>query len=152
MPCPFCGDIDTKVVDSRSSLDKIRRRRECLRCGRRFTTYETVESAPIMIRKKNGALEEFSEEKLSRGVLHAFRKRPMARELIDELCANVKGDLMSRDILTIDSKELGEIVLSKLLALDEVAYIRFASVYKDFSDAQSFVSEIKKIKNLKEHA
>jgi transcriptional repressor NrdR len=103
-----------------------------------------------MIRKKGGSLEEFSSEKLARGILHAFRKRPATRSQIDELCSSVRSDLLAREDATIDSRALGEIVLEKLLALDEVAYIRFASVYKDFSDLSSFAAEIKKIKKLKE--
>ncbi|WP_459540795.1 transcriptional regulator NrdR [Negativicoccus succinicivorans] len=144
MKCPFCKYADTKVTDSRVTDDgnAIRRRRECLSCHRRFTTYELVEEAPLMVIKRDGHREMFDGDKLLRGLMRACEKREVSVEQIKELVASVERELRNRLVQEISSEELGEVVLAKLSDLDPVAYIRFASVYRRFSGLKDFMAEL----------
>ena len=144
MKCPFCQHADTKVTDSRVTDDgnAIRRRRECLSCHRRFTTYELVEEAPLMVIKRDGHREMFDGNKLLRGLMRACEKREVSVEQIKELVASVERELRNRLVQEISSEELGEVVLAKLSDLDPVAYIRFASVYRRFSGLKDFMAEL----------
>lgn len=144
MKCPFCQHADTKVTDSRMTDDgnAIRRRRECLSCHRRFTTYELVEEAPLMVIKRDGHREMFDGDKLLRGLMRACEKREVSVEQIKELVASVERELRNRLVQEISSEELGEVVLAKLSDLDPVAYIRFASVYRRFSGLKDFMAEL----------
>ncbi len=149
MRCPFCKHEDTKVLDSRPAEDGcvIRRRRECTRCGRRFTTYERIDEAPLMVVKKDGRREPFDRGKLLTGLTLACRKRPVAAARIHELADEVERELRTRAELEVASRDIGELVIEKLRALDEVAYVRFASVYREFKDVHGFVREIAKLLN-----
>lgn len=144
MRCPSCGYAESKVVDSRPSEDgaSIRRRRECLDCGRRFTTYERLGDNPLVIVKSDGSSEAYNREKLFRGVLIACAKRPISSEqiasLIDDIELELRNDMRSE----IKSKDLGEMVLARLRKLDDVAYVRFASVYKDFQNIEEFATAL----------
>jgi transcriptional repressor NrdR len=145
MKCPFCGEIDNKVIDSRLSKDGnvIRRRRECLICSRRFTTYEHIEEIPIMIIKKDGRRELFSREKIRAGIHKACEKRNISMNAIEEFIDNLERDLRETGEKEIPSHILGEKVMARLHDLDGVAYVRFASVYREFKDVNDFVSELK---------
>jgi len=145
MKCPFCGEIDNKVIDSRLSKDAtaIRRRRECLGCARRFTTYEQIEDMPIMIIKKDGRRETFSREKVRSGMQRACEKRSVSVNAIEDFIDELERDLRDTGEKEIPSTVLGEKIMEKLQALDEVAYVRFASVYREFKDVSDFVSELK---------
>ncbi|MCL6448515.1 MAG: transcriptional regulator NrdR [Armatimonadetes bacterium] len=149
MRCPFCRHEDTKVLDSRPAEEGcvIRRRRECTRCGRRFTTYERIDEAPLMVVKKDGRREPFDRGKLLTGLTLACRKRPVAAARIHELADEVERELRARAELEVASRDIGELVIEKLRALDEVAYVRFASVYREFKDVHGFVREIEKLLN-----
>lgn len=149
MRCPFCKHEDTKVLDSRPAEDGwvIRRRRECTRCGRRFTTYERIDEVPLMVVKKDGRREPFDRGKLLTGLTLACRKRPVAAGRIHELADEVERELRARAELEVASRDIGELVIEKLRALDEVAYVRFASVYREFKDVHGFVREIEKLLN-----
>jgi len=144
MHCPFCGHIEDKVVDSRESRegDSIRRRRECLSCGRRFTSYERVEEVPLVILKKDGRREPFERQKLMKGLLAACQKRPVSLDRIEQLVGDVHARLMERPDREIRSRELGELVMDELKGLDQVAYVRFASVYREFKDLPDFVKAL----------
>ncbi|WP_243295272.1 transcriptional regulator NrdR [Geothrix mesophila] len=144
MRCPFCGHLEDKVVDSRESRegDSIRRRRECLSCARRFTSYERVEEVPLVILKKDGRREPFDRQKLMKGLLLACQKRPVSLARIEELVADIHARLMERPDREIRSRELGELVMDELKGLDQVAYVRFASVYRDFKDLPDFVKAL----------
>lgn len=147
MKCPFCGEIDNKVIDSRLSKDGnvIRRRRECLICTRRFTTYEHIEEIPIMIIKKDGRREVFSRDKIRSGIKKACEKRNISMNLIEEFISELERDLRETGEKEIPSHSLGEKVMAKLHDLDGVAYVRFASVYREFKDVNDFVSELKNL-------
>ncbi len=147
MRCPLCGHEETKVIDSRESDagDAIRRRRECLGCQQRFTTYERREEVPLMVVKKNGDREPFDRNKLFRGLAVAVTKRNVTSEQLDELIDEVEAELHDHK-LEIPSKKLGDLVLRRLRNLDRVAYVRFASVYKDFQDLDEFTRELKELK------
>ena len=147
MKCPYCSYTESKVCDSRPADDgeKIRRRRECLKCGRRFTTYEVVENAPIVVIKRNGTREPFNREKLINGVFRACEKRAISIDKIEKLVDNVEYTLQSSLEKEFQSVYIGELVLSLLKNLDQVAYIRFASVYRKFEDVNSFLEELKKL-------
>ena len=147
MKCPFCGEIDNKVIDSRLSKDGnvIRRRRECLICTRRFTTYEHIEEIPIMIIKKDGRREVFSREKVRTGIKKACEKRNISMNAIEEFIDELERDLRETGEKEIPSKILGERVMVKLHELDDVAYVRFASVYREFKDVNDFVAELKSL-------
>lgn len=140
MKCPSCEHEDSKVIDSRSAEDgmAIRRRRECLECGHRFTTYERLGERPIIVIKSDGSSEAFDREKLLRGLLIACAKRPVTHEQMDSLITDIENTLRSSSSGEIVSKDLGEMVLSRLAKIDDVAYIRFASVYKDFKSVEEF--------------
>lgn len=144
MKCPFCGTIDDKVVDSRSMMEgvSIRRRRECLACGQRFTTYERVEEIPLMIIKRDERREPFDRNKISRSIRIACQKRPVSEEQIDEITSRVEHKLFSMQQREITSQVIGEDVMRQLGDLDQVAYVRFASVYRQFKDLTEFYDEL----------
>ena len=144
MECPYCGAIDTKVIDSRpySTNNSIKRRRECVVCCKRFTTYEKIEPIPIFVIKKNKIKEVFNKEKLLKGLERAVIKRDINLESLERFVEEVENTIRKTNHLEIESTELGELVMEKLKNLDEIAYIRFASVYEDFSDVRSFIKEI----------
>ena len=148
MKCPFCKHTDSKVIDSRSTGDgeSIRRRRVCQHCGKRFTTYETVESSSMMVIKKDGSRQQFDREKLMRGILKACEKRSVSKAQMDSLLADIEQKLYGRMENEVSSREIGEMILERLVHIDEVAYIRFASVYRDFQDVQSFMEELLRMK------
>jgi transcriptional repressor NrdR len=145
MRCPFCGLTDGKVVDSRSSKDgdSIRRRRECLNCARRFTTYERIEEVAQMVIKKDGRREAFDRWKLKSGLLKAVEKRPVSLEQVDSLIDEVERELYNSTEHEVSTQAIGEAVMDKLSRLDQVAYVRFASVYRQFKDINEFMSELK---------
>jgi transcriptional repressor NrdR len=147
MKCPYCGETDNKVMDSRLSKDAtvIRRRRECIDCGRRFTTYEHIEEIPVMIIKKDGRREVFSREKVRQGMARACEKRNISVEIIEEFIDNLERDLKEIEEKEIPSSVIGEKIMAKLHELDDVAYVRFASVYREFKDVNDFFSELKKL-------
>ncbi len=147
MKCPYCGYGESKVIDSRPTEDdeKIRRRRECLSCGQRFTTYEFVESTPLMVVKKDKSRQLFDREKLLRGLVRACDKRPVSAGELDGIVNRIEQTYLNRMVREVSSEELGEAVLLELKKLDKVAYIRFASVYRDFSDVETFVQELLKL-------
>lgn len=145
MRCPSCGYLESKVVDSRPVEDgaSIRRRRECLSCGTRFTTYERTESSPLIIIKSDGSSEAYNRDKLFRGLLIACAKRPVSPEQIYKLIDDIEAELRNASTRELSSKELGDMALSRLGKVDEVAYIRFASVYKDFKNINEFKEAVK---------
>ena len=145
MKCPFCGHKEDKVIDSRSTQDdsSIRRRRECLKCAKRFTTYEYVERVPIMVIKKDGRREPFNQTKILEGVTKACQKRPVSMAQIEALVNEVEKEVQKRDDKEIDSKLLGEMVIARLFKIDGVAYVRFASVYRQFQDVNEFMKELR---------
>jgi len=147
MKCPFCGEIDNKVIDSRLSKDAnvIRRRRECLLCSRRFTTYEHIEEIPVMIVKKDGRREVFSREKVRSGIKKACEKRDISMNVIEEVIDELERDLRETGEKEIPSSTIGEKIMLKLHEMDDVAYVRFASVYREFKDVNDFVSELKSL-------
>ena len=146
MRCPYCGNPDTKVMDSRPSEDKtcIKRRRSCEVCGKRFTTYEKVETIPLIVIKKDNNREEYDRAKIEQGILRACYKRPVPAENIQKTIEAVEADIFSLEEREIESKKIGEIVMEKLEDLDPVAYVRFASVYREFKDVNTFMEELKK--------
>jgi len=147
MKCPFCGEIDNKVIDSRLSKDgiAIRRRRECIACSRRFTTYEHIEEIPIMIIKKDGRREVFNREKVRSGMQKACEKRNISVNAIDASLEELERDLREIGEKEIPSQIIGEMIMKKLKSLDDVAYVRFASVYREFKDVNDFVAELKSL-------
>ena len=147
MKCPYCGNPDTRVIDSRPADDgtSIRRRRSCDACEKRFTTYEKVETIPLIIIKKDNNREQFSRGKIERGVLRACYKRPVSAEDIQKTVNTIESKVFSMEEKEIPSYKIGEIVMDELKKLDEVAYVRFASVYREFKDINTFMDELKKI-------
>ncbi|MDI3279995.1 MAG: transcriptional regulator NrdR [Bacillota bacterium] len=147
MKCPFCGEPDSKVLDSRASEEgaAIRRRRECPACGQRFTTYERVEREPLVVVKKDGRRESFDRRKILNGLLKACEKRPIALQQLEELVDAVERELALRSEREIPSSAIGELVMERLRQLDEVAYVRFASVYRQFGDLNRFLEELKEL-------
>ncbi len=145
MTCPFCGHLQDKVVDSRESKegDAIRRRRECLSCGRRFTTYERIDEIPYMVVKKDGRREKFDRQKVLAGLLKACEKRPVAMGKLAEIVDEVEGRLLESADRELSTTEVGELLMERLRALDKIAYVRFASVYRDFQDEEAFFHELK---------
>lgn len=145
MKCPYCGEIDNKVIDSRLGKEGnvIRRRRECLECSRRFTTYEHIEEIPIMIIKKDGRREVFSRDKIRSGIKKACEKRNISMNIIEDFIDDLERDLRETGEKEIPSTDLGEKIMIKLHEMDDVAYVRFASVYREFKDVNDFVSELK---------
>lgn len=147
MRCPFCTQENTRVVDSRPANENnsIRRRRSCDDCGRRFTTYEKVETIPLIVIKKDNNREQYDRTKIESGVLRACYKRPISVKQIDELIDAVEKDIFNREDKEVESSVIGEIVMDKLKDLEAVAYVRFASVYREFKDVNTFMNELKKI-------
>lgn len=145
MKCPYCGHPEDKVVDSRSSRenDSIRRRRECLRCQRRFTTYEHIEEIPLMVIKKNGQRQPFDRNKIMTGLLKACEKRPISAERVESILDTVERALLKRHNKEVPSWQIGELIMKKLHSADQVAYVRFASVYREFKDVSEFMKELK---------
>ncbi len=152
MKCPYCSYFDTAVLDSRETedLESIRRRRECLKCGKRFTTYERIDMINLVVLKKDGRREQFDRKKLLNGFMKATEKRPISMDLIEKVVSEIETELRKKDSIEIPSHEIGEIVMRKLRTLDKVAYIRFASVYRSFEDLESFERELRTL--LKEKA
>lgn len=147
MRCPFCGFEDSKVIDSRPTDEgvAIRRRRECIKCNQRFTTYEKVESLPIVVIKKDKTREMFNREKLLAGITRACEKRPVEAAKLDILVDKIESDLQNTLKREISTKEIGEKVMEGLKDIDEVAYVRFASVYRQFKDVSTFIAEVNKL-------
>lgn len=147
MRCQFCGYLDSKVIDSRPTEEgsAIRRRRECLRCGKRFTTYEKIETSPLMVIKKDMRREPFNPDKIKRGILHACQKRPVSVKDVDAIVEKVEKLIHSTAEDEMSSRRIGEAVMDELKLLDEVAYVRFASVYRQFTDVSSFMDELNKL-------
>lgn len=148
MKCVFCGYLESKVVDSRQAEDglKIRRRRECLKCGARFTTYEIIETIPLMVIKRDKSREPFDRDKLLSRLLRACGKRPVSIDTLDKLVSDIELHYSNQMIKEVNSTDLGELVMEKLKSIDQVAYVRFASVYKQFKDIDSFMEELKSLK------
>lgn len=144
MRCPFCGELEDKVIDSRSSKDggEIRRRRECEKCERRFTTYERIEDAMPAVIKRDGRREPFDRNKIERGLQHAVAKRPVSQDEVKRLAEDVEREVSELGLSEIRSVEIGERVLPRLRALDQVAYVRFASIYRDFQDPRQFAEAL----------
>jgi len=144
MNCPFCGAIDTKVIDSRLAMDgaQVRRRRECHVCAERFTTYEVVEVALPRVIKRDGNRERFDEAKVRAGMMRALEKRPVASDLIEDAVTRIKHKVMGEGVRELPASQVGEWVMQELKSLDQVAYVRYASVYRSFQDVQAFQTEI----------
>lgn len=149
MRCPKCGCEESKVVDSRPSEgnDAIRRRRECSRCGFRFTTYERKEEMPLLVVKKDGTKETFDRQKIMRGLVRATVKRNIPIKRLDQLIDSIESELRDEGVGEVSSQEIGSMVLKKLLDVDKVAYVRFASVYRDFKDIEEFSAELRSLSN-----
>ncbi|MBI4453715.1 transcriptional repressor NrdR [Candidatus Woesearchaeota archaeon] len=149
MKCPFCPSIETKVVDKRETEEQsiTRRRRECLKCGKRFTTYERIEMSNILVIKKDGKREQFDREKVKKGIIKACEKRNVSMEDIENIINEIEQKLRNLETTEVKSSLIGEFVIKRLKKLDKVAYIRFASVYKDFEDIESFKEAIEQLKN-----
>ena len=147
MKCPYCGFGESKVIDSRPADENssIRRRRECLSCGNRFTTYETVESLPLVVVKKDGSRQSFDRSKVMGGVIRACEKRPVSYQDMEGLVAEIEQVLQNQMEREISSAQIGELVMDRLKKLDEVAYVRFASVYRQFKDINPFMTELNKL-------
>ncbi len=142
MKCPACGFAESKVLDSRPADGSIRRRRECLNCQRRFTTYERVEETPVMVVKKDGSRQLFDRSKIRAGIMHACQKRPVSYEEMDHLVREVESAVQEAQVNEISSARIGEMIMEGLKKIDEVAYVRFASVYRRFKDINTFMSEL----------
>ena len=153
MRCLYCNCTESKVIDSRSADDDrtIRRRRECIGCGRRFTTYETIEIAPILVVKSDGTRQAFDKDKIKRGIIKACEKRPVPLEKIDQLAEDIAKRIYNSMEQEISSKQIGEMVMEGLKELDEVAYVRYASVYRSFKDISSFMAELQLMMEKKEN-
>ena len=147
MKCLYCECTESKVIDSRSSDDRksIRRRRECMQCGRRFTTYETIEVTPVLVVKTDGTRESYNAEKVRVGIVKACEKRPVSADKIDEIVSDISRRVYNSMETEVSSKAIGEMVMDALKEADEVAYVRYASVYRSFKDISSFMSELKKM-------
>ena len=147
MKCPFCDTIDSRVLNSRPAEDgaSVRRRRECSECGKRFTTYERVDELPLMVVKKDGRREFFNQQKLLSGLIKACQKRPIPTSHLEQTAEAIERDVRNLSDREIESRDIGEQVMSKLRDLDEVAYVRFASVYHEFRDVQGFMQEIEQL-------
>lgn len=149
MKCPECGCEESKVIDSRPTENKVRRRRECIQCGARFTTYEIIEEVPLMVIKKDHTIEPFDREKLVDKLCRATVKRPVSLETIENIVEDIAAELKNSLTREVTSDKIGEAVLKKLKEVDDVAYVRFASVYRDFNDVDSFVKIISELKDKK---
>ena len=147
MKCPYCGYEESKVIDSRPTdeNERIRRRRECIKCGKRFTTYEIIENVPIIVVKKDKSREVFDRNKVMEGMLRACKKRPITTQALEEAISQIESTLQSATDREVSSVRIGELIMEKLKEIDEVAYVRFASVYKAFDSASAFIEEISKL-------
>lgn len=147
MKCPFCGEADSKVIDSRPAEDgsSIRRRRQCNTCKKRFTTYEKVETIPLIVIKKDDNREPYDRQKILSGIIRSCHKRPISTDSINKLVDEIETAIFNREDREIPAEEIGEIVMGHLKAFDQIAYVRFASVYREFKDVTTFVDEINKI-------
>ena len=147
MKCLYCECTDSKVIDSRSADDDrtIRRRRECAACGRRFTTYETIEVTPVLVVKNNGTRQSFNAEKIRNGIIKSCEKRPVPMSVIDDMVADISKQVYNSMESEITTKAIGEMVMERLKKVDEVSYVRYASVYRSFKDLSSFMSELKQM-------
>ena len=145
MNCPFCGHTETRVLDSRPHDERIRRRRECLGCGKRFTTYEIIESLPIIVVKRDKSREAFDRDKLLTGMLRACQKRPVSIETLEKVIDDIEAQIQNSLEREVTSRRIGEYAMEKLKDIDEVAYVRFASVYREFKDINSFHEEISRL-------
>lgn len=151
MKCPFCNNDDTKVIDSRSQDDNsaIKRRRLCEKCGKRFTTYERIDTIPMTVIKNNGTRETFDKNKLISGIMKSCNKRPITAKQISDIADEIENAVLSSMDKEIESKEIGSMVMDRLKKIDEVAYVRFASVYRQFKDINTFIDELAKMLNEK---
>ena len=151
MKCPFCGDDNTRVIDSRPADDNeaIRRRRQCDECGKRFTTYEKVETIPLIVIKKDKNRETYDRSKIESGVVRSCHKRPVSVDQIEACVDEIENKIFNLGVREIESEKIGEIVMDQIRDLDRVAYVRFASVYRQFKDADTFMSELKKLLDTK---
>ena len=151
MKCPFCGDDNTRVIDSRPADDNeaIRRRRQCDECGKRFTTYEKVETIPLIVIKKDKNRETYDRSKIESGVVRSCHKRPVSVDQIEACVDEIENKIFNLGVREIESEKIGEIVMDQIRELDQVAYVRFASVYRQFKDADTFMSELKKLLDTK---
>ncbi len=151
MNCPFCGHREDKVIDSRESKEGeiIRRRRECLGCTRRFTTYERIDEIPYMVIKKDGRREKFDRQKVMNGLLRACEKRPIGMSKLADIIDGVESRLAETQDRELSTTEIGEMLMDRLVTLDKIAYVRFASVYRDFQDVEAFLKELKEMMRLK---
>ena len=147
MKCPFCFNDESKVVDSRSTDDNttIRRRRECTKCNKRYTTYEKIEDIPVLVIKRDLARENFNKEKIINGLIIACQKRPVSRKQIEEIAEDIEKKISNKMLTEIESETIGEMVMEKLKEIDEISYVRFASVYRQFKDINTFLEEITKL-------
>jgi transcriptional repressor NrdR len=149
MKCPYCGESESKVIDSRPTEDgeKIRRRRECLGCKKRFTTYEIVETVPLMVVKKDKSREAFDRQKLLNGMMRSCEKRPVSYDMLEKAVDNIEQTLLNSYDREVSSMYIGELAMAELKKIDDVAYVRFASVYRQFGDLNSFMEELKQMLN-----
>ena len=149
MKCMYCGCEDSKVIDSRSADEgrTIRRRRECINCGKRYTTYETIEDTPVLVVKSSGIRQAFDTQKIRNGIIKSCEKRPVSLVTIDEMVSNITKKVYNSMEQEVTSKEIGELVMEELKKVDEVAYVRYASVYRSFKDISSFMEELQKLMN-----
>lgn len=147
MRCPFCSFDESKVVDSRSTDENttIRRRRECIKCSKRYTTYEKIEDIPVLVIKRDLARENFNKEKIINGLIIACQKRPVSRKQIEELAEDIEKSISNNMFTEVESRVIGEMVMERLKSLDEISYVRFASVYRQFKDINTFLEEIKSL-------
>ena len=150
MRCPFCGEEDTKVIDSRSIEGRKKRRRMCQRCGKRFTTYETVERPLLMVAKRDGSFEPFDRNKLLKGIFSSLKKRPVDVETVNNLVDEIEAELANEMVSTVSPDCIGSMVLERLRGIDTVAYVRFASVYQAFSDIEDFVRIISEVQEVRQ--
>lgn len=147
MKCPYCNEDDTKVIDSRPADDNnsIRRRRQCERCGKRFTTYEKLETMPLMVIKKDNSREVYDRSKIEAGILHSCHKRPVSTQQIGAMIDEIENQIFNLEEKEVETSVIGELVMKKLQEVDEVAYVRFASVYREFKDVNTFMEELGKL-------
>lgn len=147
MKCPYCNEADTKVIDSRPADDNssIRRRRQCGQCGKRFTTYEKLETMPLMVIKKDSSREAYDRSKIEAGVIHSCHKRPVSTQQINAMMDEIETQIFNMEEKEVETSIIGELVMNRLKQLDEVAYVRFASVYREFKDVNTFMEELGKL-------
>ena len=147
MKCPYCNEADTKVIDSRPAEDNssIRRRRQCERCGKRFTTYEKLETMPLMVIKKDNSREAYDRSKIEAGIIQSCHKRPVSTQQINSVIGEIENRVFNMEEKEVPTSVIGELVMDKLKELDEVAYVRFASVYREFKDVNTFMEELAKL-------